>query len=171
MVGIANSITGTADGWVAPGEIAALRTPGTPPTAQVLYRFAAAGSDAQIRADVQVITRALPAGAIVGSASWLTAQFAAAEGNGAIMEPFVIAFALIGLGQQASRQHADEAPDKGRPAHPAQVDRHHLGRGEADGLEHADPPGAASVGGPPTASAASRCHRGPWSSRRPGCLR
>ncbi len=96
VVGIANSITSTADGWVAPGEIAALRTPGTPPTAQLLYRFAAAGSDAQIRSDLTVITRALPAGAIVASASWLTAQFDA-EGNGAIMEPFVIAFALIGL--------------------------------------------------------------------------
>ena len=96
VVGFANSITSTADGWVAPGEIAALRTPGTPPTAQLLYRFAAAGSDAQIRSDVTVITGALPAGTIVASASWLTAQFDA-EGNGAIMEPFVIAFALIGL--------------------------------------------------------------------------
>jgi putative ABC transport system permease protein len=96
VVGIANSITSTADGWVAPSEIAALRTSGTPPTAQLLYRFAAAGSDAQIRADVSVITRALPAGAVVASDSWLTAQFDA-TGNGAIMEPFIIAFALIGL--------------------------------------------------------------------------
>jgi putative ABC transport system permease protein len=96
VVGFANSITSTADGWGAPGEIAALRAPGTPPTAQLLYRFAAAGSDAQIRADVAAITRALPAGAVAASASWLTAQFQA-EGNGAIMEPFVIAFALIGL--------------------------------------------------------------------------
>jgi putative ABC transport system permease protein len=96
VVGFANSITSTADGWVSPGEIAALRTPGTPPTAQILYRFTAAGSDAQIRADVAAITRALPAGTVEASASWLTAQFDA-EGSGAIMEPFVIAFALIGL--------------------------------------------------------------------------
>jgi putative ABC transport system permease protein len=96
VVGFANSITSTADGWVAPGEIGALRTTGTPPTAQLLYRFAAAGTDAQIRADVATITRALPAGAIIASASWLTAEFNA-QGNGAIMEPFVIAFALIGL--------------------------------------------------------------------------
>jgi putative ABC transport system permease protein len=96
VVGFANSVTSTADGWVAPGQIAALRTPGTPPTAQILYRFTAAGSDAQIHADVAVIARALPAGTILANASWLTAQFDA-EGNGAIMEPFVIAFALIGL--------------------------------------------------------------------------
>ena len=96
VVGFANSITGTADGWVAPGEVAALAAAGTPPTAQLLYRFAQAGSDAQIRADVAAITRALPAGTVATTASWLTAQFQA-EGNGAIMEPFVLAFALIGL--------------------------------------------------------------------------
>jgi putative ABC transport system permease protein len=96
VVGFANSITSTADGWVAPGQIAALRTPGTPVTEQTLYRFTQASTAAQIRADVAAITRALPAGAVGGSASWLTAQFQA-EGNGAIMEPFVLAFALIGL--------------------------------------------------------------------------
>ena len=96
VVGFANSITSTADGWVAPGQIAALRPPGQPATAQLLYRFAQAGSDAQIRADVAAITRALPAGTVASSASWLTAQFQS-EGNGAIMEPFVLAFALIGL--------------------------------------------------------------------------
>jgi len=96
VVGFANSITGTADGWVAPGEITALRTPGTPPAEQILYRFAEAGGYPQVRADVAAITRALPAGAVAGAGSWLTAQ-AQAEGNGAIMEPFVVAFALIGL--------------------------------------------------------------------------
>jgi putative ABC transport system permease protein len=96
VVGFANSITSTADGWVAPGQIAALRAPGTPATAQLLYRFTQAGGDAQIRADVAAITRALPAGTVASSASWLTAQ-SQAEGNGAIMEPFILAFALIGL--------------------------------------------------------------------------
>ena len=96
VVGFANSITGTADGWVAPGEVAALRAPGTPPMAQLLYRFSQAGSNAQIRADVAAITRALPAGTVAATASWLAAQFQS-EGNGAIMEPFVTAFALIGL--------------------------------------------------------------------------
>jgi putative ABC transport system permease protein len=96
VVGFANSITNTADGWVTPGEIAALQAPGTSGLAQMLYSFIAAGSDAQIRADVTAVGRALPAGAIAGASSWLTAQ-ANSEGNGAIMEPFVVAFALIGL--------------------------------------------------------------------------
>ena len=96
VVGYANSITNTADGWVTPGEIARLGAPGSPATAQMLYRFARAGSYVEIRADVAEVTRALPPGAVTGAGSWLAAQDAA-TGNGAIMEPFVVAFALIGL--------------------------------------------------------------------------
>jgi len=96
VVGFANSITNTADGWVTPGEIARLRGPGTPPSAQMLYRFTSAGSYAQVRADVAAVARALPPGAVAGAGSWLAAQDAE-TGNGAIMEPFVVAFALIGL--------------------------------------------------------------------------
>jgi putative ABC transport system permease protein len=96
VVGFGNSITDTADGWVASAEIARLRGPGAPASAQMLYRFTQAASYAQVRADVTQVTRALPPGAVVGAASWLAAANQAA-GNGAIMEPFVVAFALIGL--------------------------------------------------------------------------
>jgi len=96
VVGYANSITNTADGWVTPGEIARLRGPGASASAQMLYRFTSAGTYAQIRADVATVTRALPPGAVTGAGSWLAAADAA-SGNGAIMEPFVVAFALIGL--------------------------------------------------------------------------
>jgi len=96
VVGFANSITNTADGWVTPGEVARLRAAGTPSSAQMLYRFAQAGDPAQVRADVAEINRALPPGAVAGAGSWLAAEDAA-TGNGAIMDPFVVAFALIGL--------------------------------------------------------------------------
>ena len=96
VVGFANSITNTADGWVTPGEIARLRAPGMPASAQMLYRFAQAGSYAQVRTDVAEVARALPPGTVTGAGSWLAAANAA-SGNGAIMEPFVVAFALIGL--------------------------------------------------------------------------
>ena len=96
VVGFANSITSTADGWVTPGEMAALRAPGAPLSSQMLYRFTSAGDYAQIRADVAAVSRVLPAGAVAGAGSWLTAE-ARAGGNSAIMEPFVVAFALIGL--------------------------------------------------------------------------
>jgi len=96
VVGFGDSITNTADGWVTPGEIARLRAPGAPQSAQVLYRFTHAASYGEVRADVAEVSRALPPGAVTGAASWLAAEHQA-TGNGAIMEPFVVAFALIGL--------------------------------------------------------------------------
>ncbi|HTR91756.1 MAG TPA: FtsX-like permease family protein [Trebonia sp.] len=116
VVGFANSITGTADGWVTPAEAAylqaALKKAGQLGTAQqsgpggvqsfsgtqaqVLYRFSAAATYAQLRADLDRVSKALPKGAVADSGNWLTVQQDEA-GKGAIMEPFVVAFALIGL--------------------------------------------------------------------------
>ena len=96
VVGFASSITNTADGWVAPAEVADIQPPGAPASAQLLYRFASAGTAAQIRADLAEVTGALPPGTVTGAGSWLAAE-SQNTGNGAIMEPFVVAFALIGL--------------------------------------------------------------------------
>jgi putative ABC transport system permease protein len=96
VVGFANSITNTADGWVTPAEATLLQHAGAPASTQMLYRFASAGNYAQVRADVAEVTRALPAGAVTDYGSWLSSENQA-TGNGAIMEPFVVAFALIGL--------------------------------------------------------------------------
>ena len=96
VVGFANSITNSADGWVAPSEITALRAPGTGPSAELLYRFTSAATDAQVRADLAEVTGALPPGTVMQYDSWL-AVASQNTSNGAIMEPFVIAFALIGL--------------------------------------------------------------------------
>jgi putative ABC transport system permease protein len=96
VVGFGNSVTNTAEGWVTAGEITRLQARGGPQSAQMLYRFTDAASYAQVRADVAEVTRALPPGAVTGAASWLAAENQSA-GNGAIMEPFVVAFALIGL--------------------------------------------------------------------------
>jgi putative ABC transport system permease protein len=96
VVGFANSITDSADGWVSPGEIARLRAPREPASAQLLYRFARAATVAQVRADAAEVSQALPPGATAGGASWLAAQ-SEATSQAAVMEPFVVAFALIGL--------------------------------------------------------------------------
>jgi putative ABC transport system permease protein len=96
VVGFANSVTDTADGWVVPGEIGDLQAPGTPPSAQLLYRFASAGSAAQVHADLAEVTGALPPGTVTGSYPWQSAE-SQNTSNGAIMEPFVVAFAVIGL--------------------------------------------------------------------------
>jgi hypothetical protein len=96
VVGFANSVTSTAQGWVTPAEITRLQGPGSPLGEQMLYSFASAGGYPQLRADVRQVVRALPAGAVADPVYWLVAEQQAA-GNGAIMEPFVVAFALIGL--------------------------------------------------------------------------
>jgi putative ABC transport system permease protein len=96
VVGIANSISNTAYAWVLPSEIGALRSPGQPAFAQMLYRFSAAGTQGQIRGDVAAVSAALPAGAVGSYSSWLTAK-QADNNNGTILAPFVDAFALIGL--------------------------------------------------------------------------
>ncbi|HET6191092.1 MAG TPA: FtsX-like permease family protein [Trebonia sp.] len=98
VVGFANSITDTTDGggWVTPSELSSMLTPGSQPTAQLLYRFTNSATNAQLSADAAAVKRALPAGTVLDWGSWLTAQ--QSEGsNAAIMEPFVLAFALIGL--------------------------------------------------------------------------
>jgi putative ABC transport system permease protein len=96
VVGLAKSITNTADAWVLPSEVKALRPARAPATAEMLYRFANAGTAAQVRGDVAAVAAALPAGAVAGSSSWLTAQ-QQANSNSSILAPFVEAFALIGL--------------------------------------------------------------------------
>jgi putative ABC transport system permease protein len=96
VTGFATSITKTADGWVTPAQVSGLGSQGAAATAQMLFRFADAGTDAQIHSDVAKVAGALPNGAVNGSASWLTSERIAA-GNAALMEPFLLAFALIGL--------------------------------------------------------------------------
>ena len=96
VVGIANSINQSADGWVVPGQIAALRTPGTPPAAQMLYRFVSAGTAAAVRADVAAVAAALPPGAVTTSQSYLTIKLQQSSGIAPIV-PFVVAFACLGL--------------------------------------------------------------------------
>lgn len=96
VVGTAKSITDSAGGWVMPGEIAALTVHGAPPSAQVLYRFATAGTAAQVSADLAEVRAALPAGAITGGQSYLPIRLQATESLAPIV-PFVVAFGIIGL--------------------------------------------------------------------------
>lgn len=96
IVGTARSVSETADGWVAPEQIAALTAPGAAGSYQMLYRFAAAGSAAQIDADRAAVEATLPAGALTASRSWLTTRQDSA-GNTALFVPFLIAFGVLGL--------------------------------------------------------------------------
>ncbi|GAA4958263.1 hypothetical protein GCM10023205_21070 [Yinghuangia aomiensis] len=96
VVGIAASITGTADAWVRSGEVASLAGPDRAPTYQVLYRFAHADDAEAIRAGMADVRATLPADAVLGSSSWFEARRQSAE-TAALVVPFVTAFAVLGL--------------------------------------------------------------------------
>jgi putative ABC transport system permease protein len=96
VVGLATSATHSADGWVVPAEIPALRSSGTPTTAEMLYRFRSAGNAAAVSAGTAAVNRALPAGAVTGTQSYLNVR-AAQRNQVAVYAPFVVAFAILGL--------------------------------------------------------------------------
>jgi putative ABC transport system permease protein len=96
VVGVATSVTGSADGWVIPAETARLSPAKVPASAQMLYRFRSAGSATAVRADVAAVTAALPRGAVPAAQSYLTVRDAEASGIGPIA-PFLVAFGLTGL--------------------------------------------------------------------------
>jgi putative ABC transport system permease protein len=93
IVGVGTSATGTAGGWVLPAEMTALRIP---LDGQMLYRFASAGSAAAVNAGIAAVRRALPAGSVAGTESWLTVKALQAEATGPWV-PFLAAFGVIGL--------------------------------------------------------------------------
>lgn len=96
VVGLARSVTSTADAWVAPAQIAALTAPRATPSYEMLYRFAKAGSAARITADRAVIRAAAPAGSLTGAQSYLVTR-QTANRQTATFVPFVVAFGVLGL--------------------------------------------------------------------------
>lgn len=96
VVGIAQSVTNTADAWVTPTEATALQPTGSSPEYQMLYRFTQAGTDAQILAGQAVVTGMLPPGSLVGSTDYLAAQLQASGSTGPFV-PFIVAFGVLGL--------------------------------------------------------------------------
>ncbi|MEV6162866.1 FtsX-like permease family protein [Streptomyces sp. NPDC052052] len=95
VVGVARSVTQTADAWVVPSQVPALTAPGSGGY-QMLYRFTDAGTAAQIAAGGRAVTASLPPGSAVGRQSWLTVQ-KTAERATALYVPFLTAFGALGL--------------------------------------------------------------------------
>ncbi|MDX8147499.1 FtsX-like permease family protein [Lentzea sp. BCCO 10_0061] len=92
VVGFAHSVTGSADAWVTPEQIAALR----PNALQMLYRFAQAGTAAQVEAGQAAVTAGLPEGALLGTLSHLTVKDKATSELGVFI-PFLMIFGILGL--------------------------------------------------------------------------
>ncbi|GIJ69753.1 ABC transporter permease [Virgisporangium ochraceum] len=90
IVGFAESVTATAGAWVWPGQF------GSPTGWQMLYRFASADTDDDVRAGLAGATAGLPDGALTGSSSYLAVKLRTNEALKP-MVPFVVAFAVLGL--------------------------------------------------------------------------
>jgi putative ABC transport system permease protein len=97
VVGVADSVTGTADAWVLPSEIRALAGPGNPVQEQMLYRFASAGSTSAITADIAELRAALPRGALLNNPVSYLGVRQSEQSNIAPWVPFIIAFGVIAL--------------------------------------------------------------------------
>jgi putative ABC transport system permease protein len=96
VVGRAQSVSESADAWVAPGQISALRVAGAPVTVEMFYRFASAGTKARLTADRATLAAALPPGALLGTRSYLDTKLSA-DGESAPFVPFLMAFGVLGL--------------------------------------------------------------------------
>jgi putative ABC transport system permease protein len=96
VVGVADSVTNTAGAWVLPSQAAGLRSPGSPRQAQMLYRFAHAGTASAITADIAGVQAALPPGALLGTASYLVVR-QSERSSIAPWVPFIIAFGVLAL--------------------------------------------------------------------------
>ncbi|MFI6033512.1 ABC transporter permease [Streptomyces sp. NPDC051315] len=95
VVGVARSVTRTADAWVVPSQMPALTAPGSGGY-QMLYRFTDADSAARITAGGRAVKRSLPPGTAVGEQSWLTVRKTAGRDTAPYV-PFLIAFGALGL--------------------------------------------------------------------------
>ncbi|MFJ5927404.1 FtsX-like permease family protein [Kitasatospora sp. NPDC092948] len=92
VVGVASSVTGTADGWVTPARLAELH----PTAVQVLYRFSHAGSAAGMDAATASVTRQLPPGSLLTGQSYLKVK--EQVGRGAeLFVPLLMTFGVVGL--------------------------------------------------------------------------
>ncbi|MEV0133100.1 ABC transporter permease [Dactylosporangium sp. NPDC050688] len=95
VVGLARSVSGTAEAWTTPQQLAAMvaeKAGGY----QMLYRFTDAATEAQLTAHRTAIAGAVPADAMTGATSYLTVKHTA-ERTAATFVPFVVAFGVLGL--------------------------------------------------------------------------
>ncbi len=95
VVGVADSVTDTAQAWVLPSEIARIGGSGSG-QAQMLYRFADAGTSSAVAADIAAVRAALPHGTLLNSVSYLSVR-QSEQSHIAPWVPFIIAFGVIAL--------------------------------------------------------------------------
>lgn len=96
VVGLAVSVSKTADAWATPAQVRALASTDGPVTSQMLYRFDSAGTKGQIADARARLADAVPSGALLGTQSYLDTKRAADQGAAPTI-PFLIAFGVLGI--------------------------------------------------------------------------
>ncbi|WP_019070897.1 ABC transporter permease [Streptomyces hokutonensis] len=96
VVGVARTVSRTADAWVLPSQIPKLTPSGRVGGYQMLYRFAHARTAAQLAQDRAALTATLPAKSLTGAQSWLGVKKIATRDT-ALFVPFLVAFGILGL--------------------------------------------------------------------------
>ncbi|MFF0413914.1 ABC transporter permease [Kitasatospora sp. NPDC004745] len=96
VVGFGGSVTDSATAFATADGFARLTAAGARSDEQMLYRFAQAGTAADIAVDKQAVAAAAPAGAVEAGQSYLTAE-QQATGNAKAYVPFLVAFGILGL--------------------------------------------------------------------------
>ncbi len=94
VVGIATSVTRTADGWVWPTQNEVLQQDSA--MQQMLYRFTDNSTEQALRASLATATVSLPQDAVLTATSHLTVRVGV-DRNLAAFVPFVVAFAVLGI--------------------------------------------------------------------------
>ncbi len=92
VVGFAFDLSRTADAWVAPEQIDALR----PTATQMLFRFPDASTDGRLQAQLATVTEGLPADALTASRSYLALKHQVSSSARAYT-PYLMAFGILGV--------------------------------------------------------------------------
>jgi putative ABC transport system permease protein len=120
IVGLAGSLSRSAEAWVTPDQLQALRsadqqagqtagqptsqptgrpggsTAGRPASAQMLLRFTTAETDGDLRAAMAALTPGLPAGSLLDSQTYLAVKRDVAR-TASVYVPFLTVFGVLGL--------------------------------------------------------------------------
>lgn len=92
VVGFAAAMSKSADSWVSPEQMAAMR----PATAQMLYRFTDSSTDAQLDSALARVTAGLPEGSLTSAHTHLGLRKAFSSLADAYL-PFMTLFGVLGL--------------------------------------------------------------------------
>ena len=94
VVGLARSVSDTADAWMTPAGLAALNAPST--GYQMLYRLTDAGTASQVEEARDAVTAALPDGTVTSAKSWITVKQEANDQT-SLFVPFLLTFGGLSL--------------------------------------------------------------------------